>query len=55
MSRFLEAVFVLGGSLVGFGLSIGEGNAVHNAVQYAVQLVNERSGCISIVRSGSVN
>jgi len=49
MSRFLEAVFVLGCSLVGFGLSAGEGNAVHSAVQYAVQLVSERSGWVSVV------
>jgi hypothetical protein len=41
MSRFLEAVFVLGCSLVGFGLSAGEGNAVQKTLQYSVQLVNE--------------
>ena len=49
MSRFLEAVFVLGCSLVGFGLSAGEGNVVQSTVQYAVQLVSERSGYVWIV------
>lgn len=29
MSRFLEAVFVLAWSLVGFAMSVGEGNALH--------------------------
>ncbi len=49
MSRFLEAIFVLGCSLVGFGLSATRGDVVQNAVRYSVQLVRSTHapGCYS--------
>jgi len=47
MSRFLEVIFVLGCSLVGFGLSAGQGNALTSAVRVAVHLV-ELSGEYSV-------
>ncbi|MBZ5610165.1 MAG: hypothetical protein LAP38_18035 [Acidobacteriia bacterium] len=40
MSRFLEAVFVLGCSLIGFGLSTPGGEAVRSAARYSVRLVS---------------
>lgn len=48
MSRFLEAVFVLGCSLVGFGMSSSAGNAVQQIMAYAVHLV--LAGCSGVFR-----
>ena len=48
MSRFLETVFVLGCSLVGFGVSSSAGNAVHQVLAYALHLV--LTGCCGVFR-----
>jgi len=47
MSRFLEAVFVLGCSLVG-GMSSSAGSAVQQIMAYAVHLV--LAGCSGVFR-----
>jgi len=48
MSRFLEAVFVLGCSLIGFGMSSSAGEAVHQMLAYALRLVLD--GCSGVFR-----
>ena len=40
MSRILEAVFVLGCSLVGLGMSCKDGSLFQNSVKSSIQLVN---------------
>ena len=40
MSRILEAVFVLGCSLVGLGMSCKEGSLFQNSVKTSIQFVN---------------
>jgi len=39
MSRVLEAIFVAGCSLVGFGISAPEGSSIHDGVECSAQLV----------------
>lgn len=49
MAKFLEAVFILGCSLVGFGLSDSGGNAVQSTVRYSLRLVGwsqDRGGLV---------
>jgi hypothetical protein len=40
MSRILESVFVLGCSLVGFGMDAKDGSVIQDAVKVSVQLVS---------------
>ena len=40
MSRFFEAIFVFGCSLVGFGMSLAPGHEIHIAARYGVHLVS---------------
>lgn len=39
MTRFLEGIFVIGCSLVGFGMGAPEGSGIRNAMNCSVQLI----------------
>jgi len=39
MTRLLEGVFVIGCSLVGFGMGAPEGSGIRNTMQCSVQLI----------------
>jgi hypothetical protein len=39
MTRFLEGIFVIGCSLVGFAMSAPEGSGLRNTVKCSVQLI----------------
>jgi hypothetical protein len=50
MSRILEGIFVIGCSLVGFGMSAPTGSSIHNAVEQSVRFV---AGALPHVLSGA--
>jgi len=39
VSRILEGIFVIGCSLIGFGMSAPEGSGIHDSVERSAQLV----------------
>jgi hypothetical protein len=39
MSRILEGIFVIGCSLVGFGMSAPEGSGIKDTMQWSIQLI----------------
>jgi hypothetical protein len=52
MSRLLEVIFVIGCSVVGFGMSAPAGSSIHNAVEHSVRLV---VGALPHVLSGATS
>jgi hypothetical protein len=39
MTRLLEGIFVIGCSLVGFGMSAPEGSGINNTIKCSIQLI----------------